>query len=172
MKFVDDLNFKLLFSNEIDGVIAKSNVNIKEFYSLKTFKNQVGNKKHTEWHFNETIYTLELFNENHDLIKRFQTSYKDKAVKQKKEFENILKKENLKLVEYNKDVHIGDIYVVGEVCTDNTIEHHCMDFSKLEKLKIAYIISDPDKGASFHFKPFTECAADILMYKHLTTVLG
>lgn len=172
MKFVDDLNLKLLFSNEIDGVIAKSNVNIKEFYSLKTFKDQVGNKKHTEWHFNETIYTLELFNENHDLIKRFQTSYKNKAGKQKKEFENILKKENLKLVEYNKDVHIGDIYVVGEVCTDNTIEHHCMDFSKLEKLKIAYIISDPDKGASFHFKPFTECAADILMYKHLTTALG
>ena len=172
MKFVDDLNFKLLFSNEIDGVIAKSNVNIKEFYSLKTFKDQVVNKKHTEWHFNETIYTLELFNENHDLIKRFQTSYKNKAGKQKKEFENILKKENLKLVEYNKDVHIGDIYVVGEVCTDNTIEHHCMDFSKLEKLKIAYIINDPDKGASFHFKPFTECAADILMYKHLTTALG
>lgn len=172
MKFIEDLNLKLVYEKEIADVISRNNVDSKKFYELKTFKDQVGNKNHTEWHFNETIYTLELFNENHDLIKRFQTSYKDKVGKQKKEFENILKKENLKLVEYNKDVHIGDIYVVGEVCTDNTIEHHCMDFSKLEKLKIAYIINDPDKGVSFHFKPFTECAADILMYKHLTTVLG
>ncbi len=172
MKFVEDLNFKLLYSNEIESVMTKSNIDAKTFYSLKVFKDQIGNKKHTEWHFDEIIYTLELFNKDHNLIKRFQTSYKNKFEKTKKEFESFAKNNNIMLVEHNKNVHIGDVYVIGEVCDSDNIEHHCMDFNKLAKLKIAYIINDPDKGTSFHFKPFIECTADILMYKHFTTVLG
>lgn len=172
MKFIEDLNNKIIYEKEISKILADCNIDSKTFYELKTFKDQIGPKGHTEWHFDEIVYTLELFDENHKLVKRFQTSYKHKAEKQKKEFENLAKKDNLTLVEHANNVHIGDIYVIGEVCNDKTIEHHCNDFNKLEKLMIAYVIDDPDKGSEFHFDKFIDCTANIIMYKHFTTVLG
>ncbi len=172
MKFIEDLNLKLVYEKEIADVISRNNVDSKKFYELKTFKDQIGPKGHTEWHFDEIVYTLELFDINHELVKRFQTSYKDKAEKQKKEFQKLAARDNLTLVEHNNTVHIGDIYVIGEVCNNNNIEHHCTDFNKLSALKIAYVIDDPTTGSEFRFDEFIDCTANIIMYKHFTTVIG
>ena len=43
MKFIEDLNLKLVYEKEIADVISRNNVDSKKFYELKTFKDQVGN---------------------------------------------------------------------------------------------------------------------------------
>ena len=45
MKFIEDLNLKLVYEKEIADVISRNNVDSKKLYELKTFKDQVGNDK-------------------------------------------------------------------------------------------------------------------------------
>lgn len=172
---LDNITFKMQYEDKINKILSDTNTTAEDFYALKTFKDQIGRKGNTEFHMSEIVYHVELRDTNtNDIVKNFITSYSNKAEAKKKEFKKIAENDkNLKLVSYEKTVRIGDIYIIGEVINrDVTIEHFCNNIDKLNSLKIAYIIDDPDVGTEFKFDTFLECTSTIIMYKHFTTVEG
>ena len=168
---LDDLNYKIVYEDKLSSIIANNNIDATKFYSLENFKNQISSRK-TEFHFDEIVYHLSLLDNNKNVIKTFITSYEKKFNKEKINFFNEAKKINGTFKADTQVVHIGDIYILGEFCDtcNNIIPPKTYDRELLNKLNIAYVISDPDTGNIFKYESFFDCVSSIITYMHYTTV--